>query len=459
MAVDLSVPPNDRDAERAVLGAMLMGADAALEAVSRLDREDFYRESHAVIYDAMRALVEANEPIDLVVVSNELERRGKLEQVGGASYLAQLPSAIPTIAHSGAYITIVADLATRRRLIHAATDVITDARQSADAVSDLVDRSEQRMFAVADQRVQSRSVSVSGLMSSAMEQIAQYQEQRGTVTGLTTGFRDLDETIDGLHPSELAILAARPSMGKTSLALNIALRAAMDSERGVLIYSLETDRKQIMQNMLCMEARVDSHVLRRGRLSETAYRDLSSAASRIYNTNIHIDDTPGMSIMELRGGVRRARQRNTALGLVIVDYLQLLDARLSGRSTREQEVAFIARSLKNIARENHLPVLALAQLNRSVESRSTNRPRLSDLRESGEIEQTADLVMLLHREGYYNPARGDDGKTEVIVAKQRNGPIGSVYLTFLRRYLRFEAYAEFDAPAAPETVGGYETGF
>lgn len=435
------VPPHNLEAERGLLGALLTGTAAVLELGGHLDAADFYWQAHAEVYGAIRALFEKNQPADLISVTEELTRRGRIEQVGGAAGLASLTSALPSLAHAASYAEIVQKCATRRRLIDAGQHIITDAYESPDDTRELLDRAEQAVFGVADSRQTAAAQSVGDLLSATMEKVQQYQERHGVVGGLPTGFQDLDDMTDGLHPAELVIVAARPSMGKTSLALNLGLRVAVQAHKGVAIYSLETSKQQITQNLLSMEAQADAHQLRRGRLGEQAYRELAAAAGRLYGAPLFIDDTPGITVMDLRASVRRLKKRNPDLSLVIIDYLQLMEARLGSQSNREQEVAFISRSLKALARELHIPVVALSQLNRGVEQRTENKPRMSDLRESGSLEQDADVILLLHREGYYNQAKGDDGKTEIIIAKQRNGPVGSVFLTFLKRYLRFEAWS------------------
>lgn len=454
------IPPHSLEAERGLLGALLTDPQAIYDIGPKLTPEDFYREAHAAVYTAIQALYERQEPADLLTVTEELARTHKIDLVGGASALADLTGALPTVAHASAYCDIVRDRATRRRLISTAQEILEDAFHGADAAREVVDRAEQRVFGVASGESQASGESVGDLLEQTMENVQRYQERQGAISGMPTGFRDLDEMTDGLQGSELIIVAARPSMGKTSFALNLALRAAIDHECASALFSLETSKQQLTQNLLSMEARVDAHQLRRGRLNEGAYRDLISAAGRLNEAPIYVFDTPGISIMELRGAVRRLKKKDARLGLVMIDYLQLMEARMGGQTSREQEVSYLSRSLKALAREMNLPVVALSQLNRSVENRADFKPRMSDLRESGAIEQDADVILLLHREGYYNPARGDDGKTEIIIAKQRNGPVGSVYLTFLKRYLRFESWTEENAQvAAPDAVDPTNFGF
>ena len=439
------VQPHSLEAEQGLLGALLTDTEVVHEVVGRVGPDDFYREAHQEVFRAIVALYERNEPADLLTVTEELTRKGAIDRIGGAAYLGKLTCAVPSSAHATAYRDIVHDHATRRRLIAASQGILEGAYATGEPARETVDRAEQAIFDVAGDRVAARATPVAELLKETMEVVERYQARKGAVTGLATGFHDLDDLTDGLQPSELIIIAARPSVGKTSFALNIAYHAAVQQGKGVAVFSLETSKQQVTQNLLCLAARLDAHHLRRGRLSPADWDELVRHADPLSRAPLFIDDTAQLSAMDVRSAARRLARRGN-LGLVVIDYLQLMHAGLPGhQSSREQEVSYLSRSLKAMARELRIPVVALSQLNRAVENRPDNRPRMSDLRESGAIEQDADVVMLLHREGYYKQER-DDTKTEVIVAKQRHGPTDTVKLAFLKRFLRFEAWSAEHEP-------------
>ncbi len=448
-------PPHNPEAERGVLGAVLLDGDVFPDVAAALAPEDFHVPRHGEIFRAMRALYDRQEALDAVTVREELRSRGLLESVGGASLLAELAAAVPSVAHASHYVRIVRGHATRQRLIRAGTRIVEDAYGEAEDPQEALDRAEQAIFEIAGERATAQPTPVKQLLSEVLETIDRRAERKGAVTGVATGFAPLDEYTDGLHPGELVVLAARPSVGKTSLAMNIAYNVALGQANPVVIFSLETSKQQLVQNLLCMAGRVDSHFVRRATLSEEDHRRLLVHADPISRAPLHVFDTEGRSILDMRAIIRRLARRERP-ALVIVDYLQLVDARLpQGKANREQEVSYLSRSFKAMARDVGVPVLALSQLNRGVEERGSEqkpgRPRMSDLRESGAIEQDADVVLLMHRDDYYRSLEaGRDGasKTEIIVAKQRHGPTGVVKLAFLRRYLRFEPWSDQMEPAS-----------
>jgi len=444
------VPPQSLDAEESVLGGILLD-NTALDRVAELLRvEDFYREAHRKVFRAMLALAERSEPCDLITLAEVLRSRGELADLGGSAYLAELADRVPTAANVGNYAKIVREKSILRNLISTATSIATRGYESAGDVKELLDRAESEILSLSDQEVKPAFVRIDALLNQTFRDIDRLVEQKSAVTGVTTGFADLDKMTAGLQPSDLVIIAARPSMGKTAFCLNIAENAALRGEAGVAVFSLEMSKEQLALRLLCSEARVDLSRVRVGQLTDREFRELAQAAARLSYAPIYIDDTPALSVLELRAKARRLWRDPTAkLKLVIVDYLQLM--RADGRDSREQEISEISRSLKALAKELHVPVIALSQLNRQVENRSPPKPRLSDLRESGAIEQDADVIAFIYREEAYDPDTDKKGVAEIIIAKQRNGPIGSVELTFLREYTRFENREI--APEEPEAQG------
>jgi replicative DNA helicase len=432
------VPPQSLDAEQSVLGGILLDNTAIDRVIELLSSEDFYREAHRKVFRAAVSLSERNEPIDLVTLSEVLRARGELEGVGGATYLAQLADCVPTAANIVNYARIVRDKSILRALISATTEIATRGYEAPDDVTDLLDQAEQRIFAISDREVKPAFVRIENVLTDTIKLIERLYEQKQSVTGVTTGYADLDRITAGFQPSDLIIIAGRPSMGKTAFVLNIAANAAMKADVGVAVFSLEMAKEQLAMRLLCSEARVDLARVRTGHLSDREFPQLAMAAGRLADTPIYIDDTPALSVLELRAKARRLkRDPATKLGLIVVDYLQLMRGS-DGKDNREQEISEISRSLKALAKELSVPVVALSQLNRQVENRNPPKPRLADLRESGAIEQDADVIAFIYREEVYVEDTDKRGLAEIIVAKQRNGPIGSVELTFLHEFTRFE---------------------
>ena len=436
--------PQALEVERAVLGAMLIDNMAINRVVEVLgDETAFYHTPHRKIYAAIQKLSERGEPVDQVTLTEELVRRGQLDDVGGAILIAELASEMATAANAEYHAQIILEKAQRRRLIAAATQTLTESYEETEDVRELIDRAEQRVFQIAEGELGKGVTPISSAIEEAIE-IA----QRGAHAGVNTGYAELDKMTAGLQPSDMIILASRPSMGKTALTLCMARNAAVNRVP-VLYFSLEMSTEQLAQRLLCAEARVNSHVFRMGNLSEEDWHRLANWIGKIVEAPLYIDDTPAISVMELRAKARRAKSEYN-IGLIIVDYLQLMTTS-ENFSSREQEIAYISRSLKALAKELDIPLIACAQLSRAVESRTDKRPQLADLRESGSLEQDADVVMFLFRPEVYGivdeEGNTQEGVAEIILGKQRNGPIGSVSLTFLSECLRFEnpleIYREF----------------
>lgn len=425
------VPPQNLEAEQSVLGALLIDREAVIRVVELLDSDDFYKEAHRIIFSVMIDLFERAEAIDLVTVTEELRQRNLLEQAGGVSYIAELANIVPTAANVEFYARIVAEKAILRRLLAAATKITQMVYEGTEEVETLLDRAENIIFGVAQGVKGHRYVLLRDVLMETFEHIEYLYMNKGKTIGVPTGYPDLDELTSGMQPSELLILAARPSMGKTTLCLNIACNVAIDHKIPVAIFSLEMAREQVAQRMLCAEAGVNSHRLRTGYLTDEDWPKLSVALGRLSEAPVFIDDTPNLSVMELRARARRLKAEHN-VGLIMIDYLQLMNTR--GRAeNRQQEISEITRSLKALARELQVPVVALSQLSRAVEQRQDRRPQLSDLRESGAIEQDADVVAFI----YFNPESEHKNVAELILAKQRNGPTGSVDLVFLKEIGKF----------------------
>ncbi len=436
------IPPQNIEAEISVLGGILQDPQALLKAMEVLRPADFYKEAHRKIFSACIDLFDRNEPVDLVTLANELMRRQHLEEVGGSSALSALVDAVPTAANVAYHARIVKDKALLYSLIQKATAVVSRAYADKDDVDEVLDWAEQQIFEISQDKVSRSFVPVKSVLKGTFQLIEKLYDRKSHVTGIPTGFRRFDEMTAGLQPSELVVVAGRPSMGKTSFCLNIAQHAAIQERIPVAIFSLEMSKEQLVQRMLCSVASVDSHKLRTGYLSDADWPKLTTGAGRLSESPIFIDDTPGISLLEMRAKARRLKAEQ-GLSLVIIDYLQLISGR--GRvESRQQEISEISRSLKAMAKELDVPVVALSQLSRAVESRQPPRPQLSDLRESGAIEQDADVVTFLYRPAFYRTKKEDDldepedNTTEVIIGKQRNGPTGTVHLAFLREYTRFE---------------------
>jgi replicative DNA helicase len=446
-------PPYSEAAEQAVLSAMLLDSDALLRATEYVDESMFYRESHRRVFRAMIALSERGEVIDPLTLSEELSRKNELEAAGGREYVAYLVDVVPTAANVEYHAKIVREKALRRRLIEVSTSIVSEAFDSALPAAELLDAAEHSIFEVNQSRGTEGFTRVKELMYEAMERIEQLHLAGESVTGVPSGFRDLDEITAGFQPSELIIIAARPSMGKTAFILNIAQNAALDAKTPVAFFSLEMSKQSLLQRMLTSEARVDAQRLRKGKLRDDEFVQLGRAAGLLSQAPVWIDDTPAISLLEMRSKARRLKAENN-IGMIVVDYLQLMVGPPSSEN-RQQEISTISRSLKALARELRVPVVALSQLSRAPEQRAgdNKRPQLSDLRESGAIEQDADVVMFLYRQEYYDVLEGKDpnapdkdGKTsagmaEVIIGKQRNGPTGNVNLFFNRQYTRFENFS------------------
>ncbi len=449
------IPPQNLEAEISVLGAVLQDPGALLKAMEVLRPADFYKEAHRKIFGACVDLFERSEPVDLVTVANELMRRRQFEEIGGASALSALVDAVPTAANVAYHSRIVKDKALLYALIQKATAVVSRAYADRDDVDEVLDWAEQQIFEISQDKVSRSFVPVKSVLKGTFQLIEKLYDRKSHVTGVPTGFEDFDKMTAGLQPGELVVVAGRPSMGKTSFCLNIAERASVDERTAVAIFSLEMSKEQLVQRMLCSRAKVDSHRLRTGFLRDPDWPKLTTAAGSLSEAPIFIDDTPGISLLEMRAKARRLKAEQ-GLGLVIIDYLQLISGR--GRAeSRQQEISEISRSLKAMAKELNVPVVALSQLSRAVESRQPPRPQLSDLRESGAIEQDADVVTFLYRPAFYRARKeeelDEDNTTEVIIGKQRNGPTGTVYLTFLREYTRFEDQErERDFPVAPQGI-------
>ena len=444
------LPPQNIEAEQMVLGAILIENDSLNKVIEVLSPDDFYKDTHRRIFAVMLDMFETGDAIDLVTLSDTLRGKTGLEAVGGASYLATLVSLVPTAANIKHHARIVREKAVLRKLIHSATDIITQSYEDSRTVvniDELLDRAEKSIFEIAQGKIKDSFVSMKNIVGHSFAIVERLYEKKEMVTGLATGFLDLDERTSGFQQSDLIIIAGRPSMGKTAFCLNIAAYAAIEKGKSVAIFSLEMSKEQLVLRMLGSESRVDAHKLRTGHLSERDWTPLSTAAGKLADAPIFIDDTAAISVLETRAKARRLKA-DQGLDLVIVDYLQLMRGR-GDEGSREQEISNISRSLKALAKELQVPVIALSQLNRAVETRpgKEKRPMLADLRESGAIEQDADVILFIYRDEVYNKCEcpydgeclcGQRGKAEVIIGKQRNGPIGKVDLTFVNRYTRFE---------------------
>lgn len=430
----LRVPPHSDEAEESVLGAVLLDSDAANVALEKLQPEDFYGPAHQAIFEAVVTLFNENQPIDAVTVAEGLRRTDMLERVGGLGCLTRLIDTVPATSNVEHYAEIVEEHALRRRLMRVGSDLGKLATSIDQPINDVLDRAEQAVFGVSERRVGEGLALIDPLLGPAIERAEELHRLGAEITGLPTGFRDLDHKLAGLHPGNLLILAARPGMGKSALALNIAQNVAVLGEP-VAVFSLEMSREEIVSRMLCSQGRIDSHRLRTGRLTESDFSKLSTAANVLYKKPIYVDDSAGLTVTAIRAKCRRLRRR-PGLGLVIVDYLQLMHG--TAGENRQQEIAIISRSLKNLARELQVPVIAVSQLNRSLEQREDKRPRLGDLRESGAIEQDSDVVMFIYRHEYYHPeAIETKGIAEVAIAKHRQGSVGRVDMTFLPEFTLF----------------------
>ncbi|MBN1962857.1 MAG: replicative DNA helicase [Deltaproteobacteria bacterium] len=429
------LPPQDLDAERSVLGAMMLDGGAASEVISLVTADDFYRVNHARIFEAMQALFERNEPIDEVTTIAQLRHMAQLDVAGGASYVAALTESVPTAANAIHYANIVRDNSLSRRLITAATAIAGQGYEGGE-IELLLDQAEAKIFEITRAREHRGFTPLKEAVKTAFKHIETLYERKEAVTGIPTGFVDLDRVTSGFQPSDLIIIAGRPSMGKTAFALNVGLNAAVRAQTPVAIFSLEMSKEQLVMRMLCAEARIDSQRLRGGFLKDSDWPKLAKAAGILAEAPVYLDDTGAIGILEMRAKARRL-QAEKGLGLIIVDYLQLMRGR-AGNEGREREISEISRGLKALAKELAVPVVALSQLNRSLEQRQDKHPMLSDLRESGAIEQDADVICFVYRDEYYNTESADKGIAEIIVGKQRNGPTDIVKLRFFKEYTRFD---------------------
>ncbi len=445
------LPPQNLEAEMSVLGGVLLENEALNRSLEFLTTDDFYRESHRKIFKSLISLSEKNEPADLVTLTAELKLHNELEDVGGSAYLATLVDYVPTAANIVYYCKLVKEKSVARKLIEVSTDIATKGYEGGD-MEVILDQAEKSIFEISENRTRPSYFPLRNILKDAFRSIEELYERKELVTGVPTGYHDLDKMTAGFQKGDLVIIAGRPSMGKTAFALNLVENAAAHSDKQVpaVVFSLEMSKEQLVQRMLCSVARVDAGRLRTGHLGESDWPKLTMAAGQLNEASIFIDDTPAISVLELRSKARRLKAEH-GLGLIIVDYLQLM--RGSNTENRQQEISEISRSLKALAKELELPVIALSQLNRSLESRTDKRPMMADLRESGAIEQDADVIMFVYRDAVYCEAckkrdnscdKGHDKDAEVIIGKQRNGPIGTVHLTFRGEFTRFENQARRD---------------
>ncbi|WP_416196596.1 replicative DNA helicase [Selenomonas sp.] len=430
------VPPQNIEAEQSVLGAMLIKKEAITQAQELLRPDDFYREAHRIVFETMLELAGDNEAVDLVTLTEALRKKEMLEKVGGISFITALANYVPTAANIVYHAQIVKEKSELRHLIDAATEIASAAYEATDDVKDIMDDAEKKILAVAANQTGGAFEPIRNIVIDTVGRVETLYENQGGLTGISTGFRDLDRDTSGLQKSDLILVAARPSMGKTAFTLNIATYAALHGHT-VAFFSLEMSKEQLVQRMLCSEGGIDSQRLRTGQLEDADWDRLINTADRVSKASIYIDDTAGINVMDLRSKARRLKAEH-GLDLIVIDYLQLMQGRArSSSDNRQQEISEISRSLKALARELDVPVVALSQLSRSVESRTVKKPMLSDLRESGSLEQDADIVMFLYREDYYDQETERKNITEVIIAKHRNGPIGTIELFFQKEFTKF----------------------
>ena len=430
------IPPNDTEAEQAVLGSMLTDKDATIAAIEVLKEDDFYREDNKIIYRAILNLYNRAEPIDIITLKAELTSMGKFEATGGLEYLADLPERVPTTANVDKYINIVKEKSILRNLIKTANEIITLGYDPTEEVEDIMDTAEKKIFNIMQSKNQKGYTPIKDVLIDTFAELEKLYNQKQHITGVPTGFADLDYKTAGLHGSDLVLVAARPAMGKSAFALNIAANAAIKAKVPVAIFSLEMSKEQMVNRILCSEAMVDSNKVRTGKLDEQDWGKLAAALGPLSESEIYIDDTPGISVMEIRAKCRKLKLEKN-IGLVVIDYLQLIQGTNKRVGSREQEISEISRSLKILAKEIDVPVIALSQLSRAPEQRPDHRPMLSDLRESGAIEQDADIVMFLYRDDYYNEDSDKKNIAEVILAKHRAGSTGTVELLWLGNYTKF----------------------
>lgn len=458
------VPPQNNEAEQAVLGAVFISGDALVEAMEYVTADDFYRKAHRLIFETMVELNERGEGIDAVTLKSALDAQNQLEDIGGIGYLAELAEAVPTAANVVYYAKIVSEKAMLRRLIQTAQNIVAKGYAQDEDVTDILDTAEKEIMDVSERQNKAGFKSISDVLTSSIEQIDKLYQNEEDITGLSTGYRDLDKITAGLHEDELIILAARPGVGKTAFVLNIAQNIGTKTNENIAIFSLEMGAEQLVNRMLCAEGSIDANHLRTGQLNELEWQNLIVAMGSLSKANIYIDDTPGVKMAEIRAKCRRLVKEKGGVGLIVIDYLQLIEG--SGQENRQQEVSAISRQLKKLAKELRVPVIALSQLSRGVEQRQDKRPVLSDIRESGSIEQDADIVAFLYRDDYYRDEPGEDGddfgggnppapapqqsddadvgEVEVIIEKNRAGARGTVKLLFVKTFNKFSSISYAD---------------
>jgi replicative DNA helicase len=431
------LPPQNLEAEMAVLGSMLIDENAIGVALEAIDKSSFYKDSHRKVFDVVLSLYNDSKAVDLITLTDELKRQGLLDKIGGVSFLTELVNSVPTAANISHYVKIVKEKSILRSLINNSTKIVSLCYGTDGNIAEVVDEAEKLIFEVSDTRHKGSSIQLKEIIKNSIETIDRLYQKKAHVTGVPTGFVDLDLKTAGLQPSDLIIVAGRPSMGKSALALSMAEYAGVTAKIPIALFSLEMSKEQLVQRMLCSHARVDANKVRTGYLAASDWPRLTAAAGKLSEAPIFIDDTPAISVMELRAKARRLKA-NYDIQLIVLDYMQLMRGSGTSSESRQQEISDISRSLKALARELSVPVIAISQLSRAVESRTDHRPQLSDLRESGAIEQDADVVILIMREDYYNRTPENQGVAEIIIAKQRNGPTGTIKLTFISEYTRFE---------------------
>ncbi len=435
--VSARIPPQNVDAEKSLLGAVLIDEEVLPDVTELVKPKDFYEKPHEMVFDAMVRLYERHKPVDMLTLTDELKRKDQLEIIGGAAYLSELTNYVPTAAHAEAYADLVAQKAIRRRLIHASSEITELSYDEESETQELLSKAEAELFSVSDQSLKQDLVSIENVLTDSFDRMEELHRNKGALRGIKTGYRDLDNMTAGLQRSDLIILAARPAMGKTTLVTNLAYNVATIEQKAVLFFSLEMSKEQLVDRMLADASGVDAWNIRTGNLSDEDFAKLSDAMGEMAEAPIYIDDKPGLSVLEMRTKARRIAHEQQ-LGLIIVDYLQLMQGSAHNAGNRVQEVSEISRGLKLVARELNVPLIALSQLSRTVETRTPPIPQLSDLRESGSIEQDADIVSFIYRPGYYEPDNPDvQNITDLIIAKHRNGPVGKVQLFFHPERLRF----------------------
>ncbi len=437
------LPPQNLEAEMATLGSMLLDEEAVSIASEKLDASCFYNDAHRKIFQAISDLYNANKAVDLITLTDALKKDNSLDAIGGASFLTSLANAVPTAANINHYASIVREKYILRTLINNSTKIITVCHESQGNIAEVVDTAEKLIFEVSDRKNQGSYQHLKEIVKDSIETIDKLYQNKAHVTGIPTGYIDFDLKTAGLQPSDLIIIAGRPSMGKSAFALGIAEYAGVVEKIPTAVFSLEMSKEQLVQRMLCAHARVDAHKVRTGYLATSDWPRLTAAAGKLSEAPIYIDDTPAISVMELRARARRLKSHH-GIKLIILDYMQLMRGSSMNMESRQQEISEISRSLKALARELSVPVIAISQLSRAVESRTDHRPQLSDLRESGAIEQDADVVVLILREEYYTPSPENQGIAEAIIAKQRNGPVGSLKLAFIKEFTRFDNLSKIE---------------